>query len=126
MCWRRYPPLSISLPFLAVGALPMMTTCQRAIRGFLAALQPSQAGLSSIRSERCALNPAVPSANSELLIFNSLTCGDAVPRRDGLTHSTVTNDRRPILSLKPRGADVVVSRSLGLRWTVRPSSVQLA
>lgn len=57
--WRRYPPLSISLPFLAVGALPMMTTCQRAIRGFLAALQPSEAGLSSIRSEGYFLNPAV-------------------------------------------------------------------
>lgn len=34
----RYPPLSISLPFLAVGALPMMTTCHRM---FLAAPQPS-------------------------------------------------------------------------------------
>lgn len=81
---RWYPPLSISLPFLAVGALPMMTTCQRAIRGFSAALQPPPAGLISIRSERCFPNPAVPNVISELLVFNGLTAADAVPRRDGV------------------------------------------
>lgn len=49
---RRYPPLSISLPFLAVGALPIMTTCQRAVRGSPAAVQPH-----SRRSERFVLFP---------------------------------------------------------------------
>lgn len=82
MYWRRYPPLSISLPFLAVGALPMMTTRQRAIRGFLAASQPYQAGLRSICSEFPESSCNRARVNSEFLIFNSLTAADAVPRRD--------------------------------------------
>lgn len=94
MCWRRYPPLSISLPFLAVGALPMMTTCQRAIRGSVAALQPSQAGLRSIRSEQYFLNPAVPNVNSEVLVFNRLTAADAVRRELVVTARSSTTGGR--------------------------------
>lgn len=77
---RRYLPLSISLPFLAVGALPMITTWQPAIRGFLAAQQPR---LILIRSGRYFLNPAVSyhALNPELLVFDSPTAADAVPRR---------------------------------------------
>lgn len=78
----------------------MMTTCQRAIRGFLAALQPSQAGLISIRSNRYFPNPTAPSVNSEVLVFNSLAAAaDAVPGRDEMVkrahslQSSATGDR---------------------------------
>ncbi|KAF6718745.1 hypothetical protein FQA47_003122 [Oryzias melastigma] len=46
---ERYPPLSISLPFLAVGALPMMTTCHRMFLRFPADPQPSDPAENSIR-----------------------------------------------------------------------------
>lgn len=114
---RRYPPLSISLPFLAVGALPMMTTCQRAIRGFLAALQPSQADLISIRSVRYFLNPKAPSVNSEVLVFNSLAAADAVPGRDEMVkraHSLLSH-QQPAIDIQFKSTGRIPLRYLG-RW----------
>lgn len=78
----------------------MMTTCQREIRGFLAALQPSQAGLISIRSDRYFLNPKAPSVNSEVLVFNSLADADAVPGRDEMVK------RAHSLSHQQRATDI--------------------
>lgn len=112
MCWRRYPPLSISLPFLAVGALPMMTTCQRAIRGSAAALQPSRAGPRLIRSEQYFVNPAVSNVNSEVLTFNRLTAADVVTRKSHSPCAVINNQPAADIELHPRGAAAVVSRSL--------------
>lgn len=92
--WGRHLPLSISLPFLAVGALPMMT---RGNPRFLAALQPSQAGLIStvFPKSSCQL-PSVnrgcffpPVIGCRLL----MQCRDAAGSDTSLTYSTVIHDR---------------------------------
>lgn len=68
----------------------------------LAALQPPQAGLSSMRSERYLLNPAVANVNPDVLVVNALAAADAAPRRDGIVQRarSLHGHRQPVTDIE--------------------------